>query len=150
MSITIKLPFPPTANKYWQVARNRVIKTKRARNYQLSVHGIILTVNKSRKLGAWRREQEGKTLALSMAVHYPVKPGPDGDIDNLSKILVDSLQGCVFDNDRQLRHIQISKEKAEGKEGSVRVTIKICPDELEVHDGTFTVEGIHDAETGTK
>ena len=141
MPVTIELPFPPTANKYWQIARNRVIKTKRARNYQLSVHSIILT--KSKELAAWRKSQEGKMLALSMAVHYPVKPGPDGDIDNLSKILVDALQGCVFDNDRQLRHIQISKEKSADTSGHVRVTIKICPDELEVNDGTFTVKGIH-------
>tara|TARA_Y100001951_G_C11123719_1_gene174283 strand:- start:26 stop:460 length:435 start_codon:yes stop_codon:yes gene_type:complete len=139
--ITLELPFPPTANKYWQVARNRIIKTKRARDYQKQVQGIILT--KLRELSEWRKLQVGKTLALSMAVHYPVKPGPDGDIDNLGKVCVDSLQGCVFDNDRQLRHIQISKEKAEGKEGSVRVTVTECPDELEVHDGTFTVKGIH-------
>jgi len=142
MSITIELPFPPTANRYWQLARGRIIKTKQARQYEKDVLATVLTTLSKRGLGPLHSSKE--TLALSIAVHYPTKKrGPNMDLDNVEKVLIDSLQGYFFHNDRQLRHIQISKEKSKDKFGSVRVTVKLCPDELEVHDGTFTVKGIH-------
>ena len=147
-SITLKLPFPPTVNRYWQVARNRLIKTKRARDYKKIVSLYLLEAHKS--IREWNTNTSGnrivkdkRTLALSVAVHYPVKAGPDGDIDNLLKIMIDCLEGVLFENDRQFRHIQISREAQTTKEGSIRVTIRECPDELELHDKTFEVLGVH-------
>ena len=142
-SITIELPFPPTANRYWQPVRSRLIKTKRALNYR-NVVSVLLLKN-SNEIRKWNPEtdKDTRTLAIAVAVHYPKKKGPDGDIDNLLKVLIDCLEGSLFENDRQIRHVQISRESQETKEGSVRVTLKECPHEMELHDGTFTVMGIH-------
>ena len=57
--------------------------------------------------------------------------------------MIDCLEGVLFENDRQFRHIQISREAQTTKEGSIRVTIRECPDELELHDKTFEVLGVH-------
>jgi len=150
MSITIELPFPPTVNRYWQVARNRLIKTKRDRDYKKTIHLLLLSYHESIRKWNTRFDSNGKriikdtrTLALAVAVHYPVKAGPDGDIDNLLKVMIDCLEGILFENDRQFRHVQISREPQNKKEGSVRVTIKECSNELKLHDGTFTVKGIN-------
>ena len=142
-SITIELPFPPTANTYWQPVRSRLIKTKRALNYR-NVVSVLLLKN-SNEIRKWNPEtdKDTRTLAIAVAVHYPKKKGPDGDIDNLLKVLIDCLEGILFENDRQIRHVQISRESQETKEGSVRVTLKECPHEMKLHDGTFTVMGIH-------
>jgi len=149
MSITIELPFPPTVNRYWQVARNRLIKTKRARDYKKIISLELLAEHKS--IREWNTNTSGnrivkdkRTLALSVAVHYPKRSGALTDIDNLLKIMIDCLEGVLFENDRQFRHIQISREPQTTKAGSVRVTIRECPDELELHDETFTVKGIHE------
>ena len=151
MSITVELPFPPSVNNYWQVARNRIIKTKQARDYKKNVQLLLLTYHEQirkwntrlHKDGSRRPGRDTRTLALSVAVHYPKRSGALTDIDNLLKIMIDCLEGVLFENDRQFRHIQISREVQTTKEGTIRVTIKECPDELEVHDGTFIVKGIH-------
>ena len=149
-SITLELPFPPTVNRYWQVARNRLIKTKRARDYRKIVSLYLLASHESIREWNTRYDVEGnrivkdeRTLALAVAVHYPVKAGPDGDIDNLLKVMIDCLEGTLFENDKQFRHVQISKETQDKKEGSVRVTIRECPNELELYDKTFEVLGVH-------
>jgi Holliday junction resolvase RusA-like endonuclease len=60
-------------------------------------------------------------------------------------VLVDSLETAgVFQNDNQIRHIQITREEAKDKTiGGVRVCIKSCPHEMVLHDGTFIVKEIH-------
>ena len=152
MSITIELPYPPSVNNYWQVARNRIIKTKQARIYKKTIDQFMMMY--ATKVKEWDARKyldyrgvestnDKRTLALAIAVHHPKRRGPNADIDNLIKVCVDSLEGILFANDRQFRHIQISNEAQTTKEGLIRITIKECPDELEVHDGTFTVKGIH-------
>ncbi len=144
--ITLELPYPPSVNNYWQVARNRIIKTKQARDYKKTIEQLMLVYSKQIK--GWIKDinRDERTLALAIAVHYPKRSGPLGDIDNLTKVAIDCLEGILFKNDRQFRHVQISREPQTIKEGSIRVTIKECPNELELHDGTFIVKGIHNGQ----
>ena len=139
--LTIELPFPVSANSYWMIAGRRLIKTKRARAY---IAEVTLYWLNAKMLGA-QAFGEDETLALSIAVHYPTKPGPDPDIDNLSKVLIDAMETAgIYQNDRQIRFVQISREKAKDKTiGSVRVNIKACPHEMELNDRNFRVEEIH-------
>jgi len=141
--ITLELPYPPSVNNYWQVARNRIIKTKQARDYKKTIAQLMLVYSK--QIRGWIKdiENDERTLALAIAVHYPKRGGPTADIDNLTKVAIDCLEGTLFKNDRQFRHVQISREPQDKKEGSIRVTIRECPNELQLHDGTFTVKGIH-------
>jgi len=141
--LTIELPFPVSANAYWMIAGRRLIKSKRARAYIAEVTLMWLDA-KSKGATAFG---EDETLAMSIAVHYPVRKGPDCDIDNLSKVLIDSMETAgIYQNDRQIRFVQISREKAKDKTiGGVRVNIKACPHEMELNDQNFRVEEIHNA-----
>ena len=139
--LTLDLPFPVSANQYWMIAGRKVIKTKVARSYIREV--TLYWLNEKAK-GA-QAFGEDETLALAVALHYPVRRGPDCDVDNCLKVLVDSLETAgVFQNDNQIRHIQITREEAKDKTiGGVRVCIKSCPHEMCLHDGTFIVKEIH-------
>lgn len=139
--LTLDLPFPVSANQYWMIAGRKLIKTKVARSYIREV--TLYWLNEKAK-GA-QAFGEDETLALAVALHYPVRRGPDCDVDNCLKVLVDSLETAgVFQNDNQIRHIQITREEAKDKTiGGVRVCIKSCPHEMMLHDGTFIVKEIH-------
>jgi Holliday junction resolvase RusA-like endonuclease len=139
--LTIELPFPVTANAYWMIAGRKLIKTKRARVY---IAEVVLYWLNAKLLGA-RAFGEDETLAMSVAIHYPVRKGPDCDVDNLLKVLIDAMETAgIYQNDNQIRFIQISREKAKDKTiGSVRVNIKSCPHEMELNDRNFRVEEIH-------
>ena len=139
--LTIELPFPVTANKYWMIAGRRLIKTKVARAYIREVTLYWLNV---KQLGA-QAFGEDETLAMAIAIHYPVRKGPDCDVDNLLKVLIDAMETAgIFQNDNQIRFIQISREEAKDKTiGGVRVNIKSCPHEMELNDKNFRVEEIH-------
>ena len=139
--LTLDLPFPVSANQYWMIAGRKLIKTKVARSYIREV--TLYWLNEKAK-GA-QAFGEDETLAIAVALHYPVRRGPDCDVDNCLKVLVDSLETAgVFQNDNQIRHIQITREEAKDKTiGGVRVCIKSCPHEMMLHDGTFIVKEIH-------
>ena len=105
--LTIELPFPVTANKYWMIAGRRLIKTKVARAYIREVTLYWLNV---KQFGA-QAFGEDETLAMAIAIHYPVRKGPDCDVDNLLKVLIDAMETAgIFQNDNQIRFIQISME----------------------------------------
>ena len=140
--LTIELPFPVTANAYWMIAGRRLIKTKRARAY---IREVMLYWMNVKLLGA-KAFGEDETLALAIAIHYPVRKGPDCDVDNLLKVLVDAMETAgIYQNDNQIRFIQISREEAKDKTiGGVRVNIKACPHEMKLNDRNFRVEEVHD------
>ena len=137
--LTLDLPFPVSANQYWMIAGRKLIKTKVARSYIREV--TLYWLNEKAKGALAFGEDE----TLAVALHYPVRRGPDCDVDNCLKVLVDSLETAgVFQNDNQIRHIQITREEAKDKTiGGVRVCIKSCPHEMMLHDGTFIVKEIH-------
>ena len=139
--LTIELPFPVSANSYWMIAGRRLIKTKRARAY---IREVVLYWLNVKQLGA-TAFGEDETLAMSIAIHYPTRKGPDCDVDNLLKVLIDAMETAgIYQNDNQIRFIQISREEAKDKTiGSVRVNIKSCPHEMELNDRNFRVEEIH-------
>lgn len=138
--LKLKLPFPISANRYWQIVGKRLIKTKQARAFISDV--VFCWLNEKAK-GA-KAFKEDDYLALSVAVFYPVRRGPDVDLDNLCKVLIDAMETAqIFPNDKQFRHIQLTKEYNSGREGFVRITIKKCDDYASVNDDTFIVKNIH-------
>lgn len=138
--LKLKLPFPISANRYWQIVGKRLIKTKQARTFIANV--VFCWLNEKAK-GA-KSFKEDDYLALSVAVFYPVKRGPDVDLDNLCKVLIDAMETAqIFPNDKQFRHIQLTREYNPDREGFVRITIKKCDDFTSVNDDTFVVKNIH-------
>ena len=138
--LKLKLPFPISANRYWQIVGKRLIKTKQARAFISDV--VFCWMNEKAK-GA-KSFKEDDYLALSIAVFYPVKRGPDVDLDNLCKVLIDAMETAqIFPNDKQFRHIQLTREYNSNKDGYVRIAIKKCNNNTIVNDDTFIVRNIH-------
>ena len=138
--LKLRLPFPISANRYWQIVGKRLIKTKQARVFISDV--VFCWMNEKAK-GA-KSFKEDDYLALSIAVFYPVKRGPDVDLDNLCKVLIDAMETAqIFPKDIQFRHIQLTREYNSNKDGYVRIAIKKCNNNTIVNDDTFIVRNIH-------
>ena len=138
--LKLKLPFPISANRYWQIVGKRLIKTKQARAFISDV--VFCWLNEKAK-GA-KSFKENDYLALSVAVFYPVRRGPDVDLDNLCKVLIDAMETAqIFPNDRQFRYIQLTREYNPNNDGFVRVAIKKCDNYTSVDADTFIAKNIH-------
>ena len=139
--LILNLPFPVSTNQYWMIAGRKLIKTKRARAY---IHEVALYWMEAKSKGA-EAFGEDETLAMAIAIYYPVDKRKHIDADNALKVLIDAMETAgIYQNDNQIRHIQISREEAKDKTiGGVRGCIKACPNEMVLHDGTFIVKEVH-------
>ncbi len=83
------LPYPPSGNRYWRHVGPRVLVSAEARAYRAKV-GWICAGKKLRPLDG--------PVVVSVAVYRPAKRG---DLDNVLKILLDSLRGYLYRDDAQ-------------------------------------------------
>lgn len=91
--LTIELPLPPSANRYWRNFRGRMVVSAEARAYKEQAAWIA-------KIGG-AQMLEG-ALSLSVDVYRARKAG---DLDNKLKVILDSLQGVFYKNDSQIVEI---------------------------------------------
>lgn len=92
--INLTLPYPPTANNYWRMGNNRIHRTKEATTY-------INQVQKACSDAHLPEPLKGE-IKVTVEVYRPAKRG---DLDNSLKVLLDSLRGCAYDDDRQIVEI---------------------------------------------
>lgn len=133
--IFLTLPYPISANRYWKAitipGRTMMAPSKEAKQYRLDVA----------KLCALRGLVTPIAGRLSVAIHlYPHRPldfkarmrklgaaWDDGvqclDLDNANKVLLDSLKGIAFDDDKWVRSLQ--SQRMEPDEHGARVEIWI-------------------------
>jgi crossover junction endodeoxyribonuclease RusA len=107
------MPWPPTVNNYYTVARNRKILSKRGRQY---------------KKDAWLMILSGKRFARfdgPVAVKIVASP-PDKrkrDLDNLLKPILDVLQtASVIVDDSDVVDLSITRDKIV-RSGKIEVTV---------------------------
>jgi crossover junction endodeoxyribonuclease RusA len=86
------LPVPPSVNHYLRRTRYGVTLTEKAREFKdivrLTVHGKMMTGN------------------IRMDVRY-FRPRRAGDIDGPLKLVQDSLQGILYENDKQIVELHV-------------------------------------------
>jgi len=103
----MKLPWPPSVNKYWE----------RNRNGSMRISREGLAFKEAVKLAVGSPDMiDGPVDMWVLAVP------PDHrrrDIDNILKALLDSLEGLLYHNDNQIVHLEITK--AEPGDGYVEV-----------------------------
>lgn len=87
------LPYPPSVNHYLAHSGHRVFRTTKANDYR-EIVGWILHDMEIDPL-------EGE-LTIELNVYRPRK---SGDLDNILKVILDSLQGYVYENDKQIAKI---------------------------------------------
>lgn len=135
-SITLTLPYPISANRYWRTFMPKGFKapvttlSSEAKAYKEQVGWLV-------KAAGIRAPITGR-VAVSYVL-YPNRPqdwqkrmrtlGPawdDGvqciDLDNAQKVLFDSLKNLAFEDDKFIRRIQAERAEPDG-EARVVVTI---------------------------
>ena len=98
MTTTLTLPHPVSANRYWRVYRNRVIRSEDANDYRRAV---------IRAAGYARITPTDKPVIVRMTYHP--RMNKDGsaskvrmDVSNVIKVAEDALQGLAYHDDKQV------------------------------------------------
>ena len=135
--ITLILPYPLSANKYWRPVHIgnhiTIVPTKDAKEYKTEVQ--------------WRARAAGVRTPIIGRVAIDVKLYPGRpldykkrmrdfgaawddsvrciDLDNANKVLLDALKGVAIEDDAWVR--KITAERMEPDEGKARVVLTITP-----------------------
>lgn len=110
--VELWLPYPPSVNSLYKRSRSgQVFKSPEARAF----------IQQVQYLYGWRMPQSGD-IEVSIDLYRPRKTG---DIDNIAKVLLDSLQGIAYHNDKQIceLHIRRFDDRKNHPKGAARVTI---------------------------
>ena len=100
-SISVKLPWPPSANQAYRMVNNRMLKSKPFREYVKALRGT-----RSFDFGESR-------LSVTLLVYPPDKRRRD--LDNLGKVLCDSLQSAgYFKDDSQIDELIFKRMEVSG------------------------------------
>lgn len=106
----LTLPVPPSANRYWRLAKGRMIVSEEARKYKEDAAWL------AKSAGA---EMITGNVAVTLRVYRAVKRG---DTDNFLKVTLDSLQGVLYRNDNQI--VRIVAERYDDKRNP-RVEVEV-------------------------
>lgn len=111
--VTITLPYPPSANRYWRTFRGMVVKSDQARQYQ--------------EQAGWIAKTQGvQPLEGDITVRIDVyRPAKRGDLDNSIKVLLDSLNGIAYQDDSQIVKI-IAQRFNDKRNPRAEITISSC------------------------
>lgn len=118
--ICLTLAAPPSANRWWRRAGNRMHLSKEARKYKEDVAEICT------KLGV-RPHQKDTTVALRVDWYRERK---SGDLDKRLGVLLDALQGSAYVSDSQVVRIE-----AERHEDSVNPRVEVTVTRYTTNNG---------------
>ncbi|MBQ0032988.1 MAG: RusA family crossover junction endodeoxyribonuclease [bacterium] len=112
-AVGVELPWPPSLNRYYRVFRNRILISRDGRKYRMMVVS---------RMGGLNRKLTG-----DVSVEIDLYP-PDRrrrDIDNPLKCLLDSMTHAgVYEDDSQIKDIELHMREPMPPEGLVHVTLK--------------------------
>jgi len=115
--INIKLPWPPSVNRYWRNVKGRTLISAEGRAYKKAVAGLVMAKGLA---GAFSGDDR---LEVAIAAHVPDKRRRD--LDNLLKASLDAITEAIGVDDSQIDDLRIVRaEKMEG--GELALTIGIC------------------------
>lgn len=148
-AITLTLPYPVSANRYW--------RTYMPRGFKAPVTTLSAEARAYKQEVGWLARAAGIHAPIigRVAVSYTLYPNRpqdwqkrmrrDGarwddtvqciDLDNAQKVLMDALKGIVFEDDRWVRRITAERAEPDG-EARLVVTVSALETEL-VQAGLF-------------
>jgi Holliday junction resolvase RusA-like endonuclease len=88
---------PPSTNSIYNYGRGRIYHSKKYKEYKANLQKLLLSFKK-------KMVKNNKSVALSILVAQPRRTG---DIDNRLKSLLDTLQGFIYENDKQVSEINL-------------------------------------------
>lgn len=108
----MEIPWPPSANRYWRNVKGRTVVSKEARIYKSTICKLAKT---------WKNPCLGGRLQVCMAAFPPDKRRRD--LDNLNKIVLDSLQKAgLYNDDSQIDYLSIERHEP-CKDGRIQIWI---------------------------
>ena len=110
--VALGLPEPPSANRYWRVYRNRVVRSKEATAYIAAVALI------ARHLAPFSGD-------VSVRINWH-RTRKSGDLDNRLKVVLDALRGCAYHDDSQVVEIHATRYD-DWTDSGVVVLVKSVP-----------------------
>jgi len=118
MIITATLPYPPSANRYWRVARNgRPYVSKETKLYKTAV---------------WSQMYMHDPLEAEVYLIVDIyRPRKSGDLDNRLKVLQDALQNYAYIDDSQI--VAIYARRHDDKE-CPRAEVFVTDDKFSFYD----------------
>lgn len=116
--MTLDLPEPPSANRWWRKWNNRMVLSKEARDYKafVWVKAVALTGLHKNRFPLFPTEDVVVTL------HW-VRGRKSGDLDKRIGVVLDALQGVLYTNDKQIVEIHASRSDNKAN-ASLRVTVE--------------------------
>ena len=112
-SFQIKLPWPPSINRYYRHWKNRMLISAAGRKYRDTVATLCLPTP----------EQMTGRLYVKMEAYPPDRR--HRDIDNIQKAVWDSLQHAgVYKDDSQIHHMEAFKHAPVPNGGFIIVTVR--------------------------
>ena len=119
----VKLPWPPTVNTYYTVARGRKILSKRGREYKTETVKMLTALKCMGEAGEF-----GDVLVRMTIEAFP----PDKrrrDLDNILKALKDAMTDAnIYDDDNQVKELHLYMRE-NTKPGYVTIEINAINDE---------------------
>ena len=110
--LELRLPYPPSVNRYWRAFRGRLIISKIGREYHKEVALLLKELSSPPETGR---------LAVSILATMPDRR--TRDIDNILKVCLDSLTKCgIWHDDSQIDEIFIKRGKV-SRPGCVQVEV---------------------------
>lgn len=99
MTISLTLPYPPSANRYWRTVVNS--KTMRAMTF------VSAEAKAFKEEVALTAKRNGQMFTGDLEVVLRIfRKIRSGDLDNRIKICLDAMQGTVYKNDSQIKKIE--------------------------------------------
>jgi crossover junction endodeoxyribonuclease RusA len=115
--ITLVLPWPPSVNNYWKVARNKIYIHKDGKEFRQKVAEQVLLQD----------VKAGLTGPIMMTIEAWRPDNRVRDLDNVLKATLDGLQKAgVYENDSQIKDLRIYWSPSIG--GFIKIHISRMPD----------------------
>ena len=99
-SLTLELPEPPSANRWWRNVNGRMVTSREARTYKQMVANRLFVL-RAKPIAA-------PTPCRIVLTWYRGRKA--GDLDKRLGVLLDALQGAAYDNDGQVTQIHATRE----------------------------------------
>lgn len=118
LCVTLNLPYPVSANRYWRSfvpkghKRAIVVPSDEAKSYRTECGWIAKA--------AGVRAPVTTPLEAQFLLFTPTRAYMD--IDNALKVAVDALKGVVYEDDRQIWRIEIERMQPGGGQPCLRAT----------------------------
>lgn len=117
VKVDLTLPEPPSSNRYWRVARGRPYLSAEAKAYKQEVLARALAAGVG-----YNRVPFGSGTPVRVTLRW-YRSRRAGDLDNRAKVALDSLNGVLWLDDKQVIELHLYRYDRPG-DGALYVTVE--------------------------